>query len=155
MNLPVIQHPPARPRSGLRDRRRVKRVVPHQDAVEEQAVLTLDLYGHILSSTLAAARMLGMRPENLAGHTASALITPLPLGRYTPGYNLAYATFHALCYPWQRMMAHSADHGQFAAEVSIAVVNWHGARAIRLTLCTPQSGQQTHSQGESHKSGGG
>lgn len=104
-------------------------------------MLTLDLYGHILSSTLAAAQMLGMRPENLAGHTASALISPLPLGRYTPGYNLAYATFHAFGNKFRQLTAHSADRGLFAVEVSMAVVTWHGARAIRLMLCTSPSGQ--------------
>ena len=53
------------------------------------------------------------------------------------------------------LTAHSADHGRFAVEVGMAVVNWHGARAIRLTLRADPSGQQAHGHGEGHKGSGG
>jgi hypothetical protein len=155
MNLPGLPIPTSSPRHGMLNRRRVNRVETHQESIEGQAALTLDLYGHIVNCTLAAAQLLGMRPESLSGHTASSLISPLPLGRNTPGYNLAYATFHAYGRQYQRLTAHSADHGQFGVEVAMTVVKWHGARAIRLTLRNPASGQQAHRHGESHEGSGG
>jgi transcriptional regulator of aromatic amino acid metabolism len=142
MNLPGLPLPTSPPRRGMLNQLRVNPVATHQESVEEQAALTLDLYGHVLNGTQAAAQLLGMRLESLAGHTASALISPLPLGRTTPGYNLAYATFHAFGKVWQRRTSHSADHGQFEEEVAMAMMTWRGARAIRLTL--RPLGQQAH-----------
>jgi hypothetical protein len=154
MNLPGLPLPTSPPRRGMLNQRRVNLVATHHEPVEGQAALTLDLYGQVLNGTQAAAQLLGMRLESLAGHTASALISPLPLGRNTPGYNLAYATFLGCGQQYQRLNAHSHDHGKFGVDVAMTVVTWHGARAIRLTLRSPASGQQAHSHGESHEGSG-
>jgi hypothetical protein len=47
-------------RRGMLNQLRVNPVATHQESVEEQAALTLDLYGHVLNGTQAAAQLLGM-----------------------------------------------------------------------------------------------
>lgn len=126
------------------NRRRAMHVARQQEDQIGQAVLTLDIYGQIIAGSLGAAHLLGMRPQNLTGHTAAAFLSPLPLHHSTPGYNLAYATFHAYGHQHQRLTAHTADHGPREVDVAITVVTWRGARALRLTLKpqpAPSSGQ--------------
>lgn len=99
-----------------------------------EAALLLDIEGRITDANSAAATLLGRRASALEGQDISQLIPDLPLSRTTPGYNLAYAAFHAGATGW---LAHTAltVQGEFLPiEFSLACVRVHGVRVIALTL---------------------
>lgn len=99
-----------------------------------EAALLLDSEGRITDANAAAATLLGRRASALEGKDISQLVPDLPLSRTTPGYNLAYAAFHAGAPGW---LAHTAltARGEFMPiELSLASVRVHGVRVIALTL---------------------
>lgn len=106
---------------------------------ESSAALTVTPAGQIGDCNPAAAKLLGWRAEHLPGCPVAALIERLPLGRHTPGYNVAYALFQHGA--WHAYIANSAEGLPVAVEVAMHVLQRRSGTVIRLSLRAAVSGQ--------------
>lgn len=99
-----------------------------------EAALLLDSEGRVTDANEAAATLLGYPMGALEGLAINQLIADLPLSATTPGYNLAYAAFHAAATEWPAHTALTARGHFLPIELSIASMRVHGMRVIALTL---------------------
>lgn len=98
------------------------------------AALTLDAHGRITHSNPAASALLGRTTEELTGQAVATVIQGLPFVAATPGYNMAYAVFHAADGAWAQRTALSADGRQLPVETAVAFGTLDGERRITLRL---------------------
>lgn len=66
---------------------------PYKPAATEPAVVVLDRYGVVKSSSPAAGQLFKRSPQELVGIELAPLLPGLPLKKTTPDYNLAFADF--------------------------------------------------------------
>lgn len=99
-----------------------------------EAALVLDNEGRVTDANEAAATLLGYHAAALEGLAVNQLIPDLPLSITTPGYNLAYAAFHAAATHWPAHTALTAKGDFLPIELTFACVRVHGIRVIALTL---------------------
>ncbi|MBT9505095.1 PAS domain-containing protein [Rhodoferax sp.] len=98
------------------------------------AALKLDAHGRITEANPAASELLGCACGELAGQAVSAVIAGLPLSPTTPGYNMAYAVFHAADGAWVRRTARLPDGQRIPIETAFSVREVEGQRPITLSL---------------------
>lgn len=98
------------------------------------AALMLDAHGRITQSNQAANTLLGRTPEELTGQTVATVIKGLPFAATTPGYNMAYAVFHAADGTWARRTAVSTDGIHIPIETAVSFGALDGERRIKLRL---------------------
>lgn len=133
-----IARPPAHP--SARPPAHPPALLPWRGKAPEAALL-LDSEGRITDSNPAAECLLRSEAGALQGQGISQHIPGLPLSASTPGYNLAYAAFHAGQGRWLAHTAALPQGGWQPIEVWFACVRVHGMRVIALTL-RPAGGAQ-------------
>lgn len=112
-----------------------ERTMSHASAMPaHHAALRLDAHGRITHASPAASELLGSTSDELTGQVASAVIPGLPLSPTTPGYNMAYAVFHAADGAWVRRTALSMDGRRIPVETAFFVDEAPGQRPISLSL---------------------
>ena len=130
----TVMAPLAAPAARLSVSSRAPTFPQEQRWQAREAALVLDSEGRVTDANEAAATLLGYPMGALEGLAVNQLIPDLPLSMTTPGYNLAYAAFHAAATDWPTHAALTAG-GQFLPiDLSIACVRVHGMRVIALTL---------------------
>lgn len=102
--------------------------------VTSHAVVITDADGRVTDCNGAAAKLLNRQPEKLPGENLSTLLPGLPFARETPGYNLAYAGFHAGAERWLSGTAHMNDGSRIAVDISFRTAKRNHQRFIMLTL---------------------
>ncbi len=98
------------------------------------AALIIDAAGCITDCSPAAKELLGRQSESLSGRAVAALIPGLPFAIDTPGYNIAYAVFHAADRQRMRHMALLADGRRLPIDVALGSLTMNGHLCIALTL---------------------
>jgi len=71
------------------------------------------------------------------GLSVSAIVPELPFAMNTPGYNLAYAVFHATEGQWTRRTALSAQGLKVPVDIAVSKVTVAGKPCIALRLRPP------------------
>ena len=106
------------------------------------AVLTIDPEGRITECNPEAKTLLGWETDGPWGRCATAVIPTLPFSPNTPGYNLAYAIFHAANGIWMPRMAYASDGRALSVDTALSskVVNSvrHIVLSLRPTLGAPR-----------------
>jgi PAS domain-containing protein len=96
--------------------------------------LTIDAGGRIVACSPQAAALLEQQPSILPGHSVRELIPELPFAPNTPGYNLAYAVFHAMDPIWIRRTALGAGGRTIPVDTALSSMLINGKRHITLGL---------------------
>lgn len=105
-----------------------------QPPLAHNAVLTIDAQGRITDCNSDAKELLGWRSEALEGHPVTEVIPELPFSPSTPGYNLAFAVFHAANGVWMRRMARLADGRELSVDMALSSMLVNFKRHITLSL---------------------
>jgi PAS domain S-box-containing protein len=98
------------------------------------AVLTIDAEGRITDCNQEANELLGWRSETLEGHPVTEVVPELPFSPNTPGYNLAFAVFHAANGVWMRRMARLADGRELFVDMALSSMLVNFKRHITLSF---------------------
>ena len=101
---------------------------------EGDAVLTVDKQGRIANCNQVAKTLLGWEGAVLEGHPVTDVIPELPFSPNTPGYNLAFAIFHAGNGAWMRRIALMVDGKRIAVDTALSSVKIGYKRQIKLCL---------------------
>lgn len=99
-----------------------------------KAVLTIDAEGRITDCNPEANELLGWRSETLEGHPITEVVPELPFSPNTPGYNLAFAVFHAANDVWMQRMARLADGRELFIDMALSSMLVNFKRHITLSL---------------------
>jgi hypothetical protein len=99
--------------------------------------LVVDGVGRIERCSPSVTALLGWPAGALVGLPVSAIFPELPFAVNTPGYNLAYAVFHASEGRWTRRTALSAQGLKVPVDVALSKVTVEGRPGIALRLRPP------------------
>ena len=105
-----------------------------QSPMAHNAVLTIDAEGRITDCNPEAKELLGWQSETLEGHAVTEVVPELPFSKNTPGYNLAFAVFHAANGVWMRRMARLADGRELFVDMALSSMLVNFKRHITLSL---------------------
>ena len=98
------------------------------------ASMSIDVSGLVVNCTPSAGRMLQGAGTGLAGRAIRDVFPELPFSANTPGYNLAYAIFHAAGKHWVRRVALLKDGRSVSIETRLSTVVGEGGREISMSL---------------------
>jgi len=98
------------------------------------ATIVLDASGIIRYCDPEVVRLFGASTYMLLGQPIAALIPDLPLKANTPGYNIAYASFHSSAGSQRRFSGVHSQGRRFGLDVALAALKIEGGYHIRLNL---------------------
>jgi hypothetical protein len=96
--------------------------------------LVVDGVGRIERCSPNVTALLGWPAGALVGLSVSAIFPELPFAANTPGYNLAYAVFHATEGRWTRRTAVSAQGLKVPVDIALSRATVAGKPCIALRL---------------------
>jgi hypothetical protein len=87
-----------------------------------RGLVMLDSQGHICSCSDSLAALAGVAPLKLLGQPVKTLLPGLPVSDNTPGYNVAFAAFHAASGRVYRSRLIKSDGSAIAVSVLLNVL---------------------------------
>jgi hypothetical protein len=108
--------------------------VPRLSCPMHDEFLVVDGVGRIERCSPSVTALLGWPAGALVGLSVSAIFPELPFAANTPGYNLAYAVFHATEGRWTRRTALSAQGLKVPVDIALSKVTVAGRPCIALRL---------------------
>ncbi len=101
---------------------------------EGEAVLIVNKQGFIANCNQVARALFGWDSGVLKGHPVTDVMPELPFSPDTPGYNLAFAIFHAGKGAGMRCIAVMVDGKRIAVDTALSSVKIGYKRQIKLCL---------------------
>lgn len=114
--------------------------------VANNAIVIMDIDGQITDCNCAAAELLNRNADELPGEPLMAMLSGLPFAPDTPGYNLAYAGFHAADEHWLPGTARLTDGSRIAVDIAFSTAKTNRQRFIVLTLRPSLKDTPSHAQ---------
>jgi hypothetical protein len=118
----------------------LKTLVPLPDSL---GTIVLDSMGCIRLGSSSLAELTGLASEEISGKPIRLILPGLPLQASTPGYNLAYAAFHARASHWMPMQLAVNGGGAVAVTVLLRLLRTDGGILFRLDLKRSETLQET------------
>ena len=108
----------------------------------QSALLTVNSSGCITACNPQARALLGWTADSPGpeGERVTNVLPELPFSPATPGYNLAYAVFHAANGLWTRRLVLLADGRKIFVDIALSSVVVKFRRFITLSLRVPDTG---------------
>jgi PAS domain S-box-containing protein len=107
---------------------------PIPQPTDGNAIITIDTEGRITECNHEAEELLGWDADDQRGRAATSVIPTLPFSPKTPGYNLAYAIFHAANGIWMPRVAIAQDGRSVCVDTALSSAVVDSVRHITLSL---------------------